>query len=539
MKPKEAIINFIKKYKIESIAVFIVSFIAAYLVDLNNEKIENSLYEVLCIFILIVLGSFLIDKIFIIYEDIIKKKIEGRYSIDTEKTKNIFNIIKIISYTIVAICGYIFYRISIYLMATFEAIKPYEYSNIVMKNCSIIIVSVLLIALILYFVIKEKKIDIKNYFIKIFINFLFVFLVECIVLVGILILYFICEALLGTIPYYIISRIISFIISIISLMGFLVGIENVKGDNSLFSKILVRYIMQIMVLIGFMIFYIYLIKIIIRQQIPSNQVFAVCTTLFTIGLSTSLMSLAINEKSIYNKIIKYLPIAFIPALIMQIISISLRINQHGLTIKRYFCIAIIVFEIIYLIHYVFDEILKNSKIKLKNVFLIFNILMLIIFFIPKINVYEFPKIYNKIFNIKIDFNENKYNYHNKYIIQSKNFTNDNYEVDIKDYDKLKTWAIEVEYDDNEKKYFYIKEKKEYDNSIIDITNTIDVLKDNIKNIKEENGYPHDDVFMNIKNEIVTGNHKMVFSYIYFEYDKELKNVTRFRLSGFLLTNSDK
>ena len=121
------------------------------------------------------------------------------------------------------------------------------------------------------------------------------------------------------------------------------------------------------------------------RELPSNQVFAVCTSLFSIGLFTSLMSLGINEESKYNTAIKFLPIAFIPALILQIISITLRIAQHGMTTNRYFGVMIIIFEIVYLVFYILDELLKNEKVKLKNILLISNIFILIMFFIPKVN----------------------------------------------------------------------------------------------------------------------------------------------------------
>ena len=550
MKTKEAIIGFVKKYKMETIAVFAWSFVSAYLFELKIAKIENLCYEALSILLFLILGSFLIDKIFIIYEEEIKKKIVERYSIsDNKKENTIFNILKSVAYLIVTICGYIIYRLSIYLMTKHEVIKKSNYSSyahksiIIMKNYSLIIVCVLLVVFVFYFVMKEKKIDIKNFSLKVFINFLFLFLVECVVLIGILVLYLICEALLGTISYSIISRIITFIISVVSLMGLLVGLESVKGENSLFSKILVRYIMQTMVFIGFIIFYVYLIKIIIKMELPSNQIFSVCTTLFSIGLFTSLMSLAIDEESVYSKAIKYLPIAFMPALIMQIISISLRVNQHGMTISRYFGVMVIIFEIVYLVFYILDEILKNEKVKLKNILIISNILILIMFFIPKVNSYEFSDIYNKSFKksqkTEVVVNSNRYE-KDTHVIGSTTF--DDIEVDIREYDKLRTFNIYVQYDKNGKKYFSIeetiKEKKEYDNNTIDISNIINNLENNIKSIDVNNYHP-EDLFKDIGYEIVTGSNKMIINKIWMDYDKEIEKVINLELTGYIVTKDDK
>jgi len=112
------------------------------------------------------------------------------------------------------------------------------------------------------------------------------------------------------------------------------------------------------------------------------------------GLFTSLMSLGINEVSKYNTAIKFLPIAFIPALILQIISIALRIAQHGLTSARYIGVMVIIFEIVYLVFYILDEILHNKKVKLEKVLLIASLLIFIACFVPKINMYELPFAYN-------------------------------------------------------------------------------------------------------------------------------------------------
>ena len=265
-----------------------------------------------------------------------------------------------------------------------------DYENIHSMIMSASIVLTMLTLFVIYFVIKEKRISLKEYLLKLFMNSIFVFIISLIVLAGIYVLYMICEILLGTIPYYIISRIIVFLLSMIYFMGLFVSIENVEGKESLFSKILVRYIMQIMVFVGFIIFYIYLIKIIVMRELPSNQVFAVCTSLFSIGLFTSLMSLGIDEESKYNTAIKFLPIAFIPALILQIISLALRIGQHGLTSARYIGVMIIIFEIVYLVFYILDEIMHNKKVKLEKVLLIASLLIFIACFVPKINLYELP-----------------------------------------------------------------------------------------------------------------------------------------------------
>ena len=385
MKTKEAIIGFIKKYKIESIAVFIFSVLAAIAFDFENPK-PRIWYDILAIVIFTAIGTFLVDKVFSVYENEIRQKLGER-----EKS---FNVIKYSSYVVVVIVEYLLCRWGAHLMlgiyntdsATFY-IQNDKHQSIYALVIASTIVTEMLLLIIIYFVIKEKELTLKEYSLGFFMNSIFVSISCLVVVIGIFVLYMICEVLLGTIPYQIISRIIVFILTEIYSMGVFVAIENVSEKQGLFSKILVRYIMQIMVFIGFIIFYIYLIKIIVKFELPSNQVFAVCATLFSMGLMTSLMSLGFNEESKYNTAIKFLPVIFIPALILQIISLALRIAQHGITTTRYVGIMILIFEIAYLVLYILDEILKKEKVKLEKVLLIACLLIFIACFVPMINMY--------------------------------------------------------------------------------------------------------------------------------------------------------
>ena len=392
MKTKEVIIGFVKKYKIESVAVLIFSVLAAIAFDINELK-AKALFDAIIIFAFIAAGTFFVDKVFSVYGNEIRQKLANK--------EHSFNMARWISYLVVVVVEcllciwetYLINRASL-LNGRMKYFSIPKYESIYFMITSATIVLAMIAMLIIYLIVKEKRISIKEYLLKLFMNSISVYIICFVVLAGIFVLFLIYDMLLGEMPYYIISRIIVFLLSMISAMGILVSIENVDGSQSIFSKILVRYIMQIMVFIGFVIFYIYLIKIIAKLEMPSNQVFAVCTCLFSMGLFTSLMSLGINEVSKYNTAIKFLPIAFIPALILQIISIALRIAQHGLTSARYIGVMVIIFEIVYLVFYILDEILHNKKVKLEKVLLIASLLIFIACFVPKINMYELPFAYN-------------------------------------------------------------------------------------------------------------------------------------------------
>lgn len=392
MKTKEIIIKFVKKYPVETISILLLSIFLAISVDLRTIEVKDwfGIFVIPCF---VALGSYLTDKILAIYEKEINQKLK-KIPIGNENTSNLFFII------IATLIQYLLYRwLCVLILSSTSNFRNFfsDSESVVIMMFSFGVVSFLMLFLISYFVIKEKEVSLKKYLLKMFMSLLALFIIELVVLIGIIILYAICEALLGGVNTYVMSRIVVFTLCIVFSMGLFVSIENVDGKNSLFSKILVRYIMQIMVFIGFIIFYIYLFKIIFAFTLPSNQVFAVCTTLFTIGLLTNLMSQAIEEKSVYSIAIKYLPVAFIPAFILQVIAVTLRIHQHGLTTLRYLGVLFIIFEGIYLVYYIFSEVLNNKKFKLEKMFLVSSLMFVLIFFIPKINIFEFHKIYNKVF----------------------------------------------------------------------------------------------------------------------------------------------
>ena len=107
MKTKEAIIGFIKKYKIESAAVFIFSVLSAIAFEINELK-AKVLFEAIIIFAFIAAGTFFADKVFSVYENEKKQKLENK--------KLSFKMAKWISYLVVVAVEYLLYIWGTYLM---------------------------------------------------------------------------------------------------------------------------------------------------------------------------------------------------------------------------------------------------------------------------------------------------------------------------------------------------------------------------------------------------------------------------------------
>lgn len=522
MNIKTIVSNFINKYKTTVFCVFVLGLLITFRDDYFHFKIFvifNTKWEFLWLVSEISLSTYLVCKIYELYTEYHSKIVLENTKNPLSKVKVSAPISKILLYFVfvsIIILLHIYYRIFIFEKNTYN-IFDYKFTF----TMPIMTFMVMLIN------IKQKSMSLKEYLLKIFLNTIILFVFYIIVIAGITILFFIYEALFNSVDWEIYMKIATFVSTLIFYIGLLIAFENVIGEFVTFSKILIKYVMFIMVLIGFAFFYIYLVQIIITKEIPSNQVFVVCTLLFSIGLLVALMSLNFNDETIYFKIIKYLPLFFMPALIMQIISISLRIGQYGLTTDRYLGICVIIFEISYIIVY----FLKNSKLHILLLELI--TLFFIIVYAPYLNIIKFPKIYNEI--MKIDEMQKAEEFEKT--VEANIWNNYNVEsFDVSGYNKVYAEVyinsrLDEESGTYNTKKFGGADIKNVDFTSVEIstaqgtvlTETID-LSEYLSKIEKniiDNDYTSDvDIILkNIDNEIIADNMKFIVKYLSIQYEK--------------------
>ena len=522
---KNSIIKFIKEYPITFICVIIFAILFSIQINilgLSYASIQNEtnmISELLLLTNSVMTGSFLTYKILSNYNEKIPKRI-----IDSQLLKNVIPIILII----------ILHFISRGLLILYGQKDNYSMQ---------FILSLFFLSFTYLIIMTEKNLPLHEYMTKVFLNSLLLFLFECIVATGIGILFYIYYALFGSGEWEHILTVYSFVFSIISFIGNFIIIDNINTKPNLFSKILIKYVMMTIVFIGFVFFYIYLIKIVINKSLPSNQVFLVCTILFSAGLSTSLMAKTFDEKTPYDLAINYLPYAFIPALILQTISIFMRINQYGLTANRYFGITIIIFELIYIIFYIF----KFNK--LKYILIAENILLCISFYVPIINMYQLPNYYNKFIKKEVSMSDSD----NSISTDIDNIINLNkyetfWKLDIEGYKLIQDADIHIIYDEEEKawKNFNATPKNLYDftsvnvvNYELDIVSTLDITE-HMNKIEENiisNNYSGDEevIMKDIPNVIINDDKKYIISNTQVKYDKNLQIFTEIIFWGKLLT----
>ena len=158
--------------------------------------------------------------------------------------------------------------------------------------------------------------------------------------------------------------------------------QNEKAN--IFIQILVRYVMLIITMIAFAIIYIYMIKLVVTASVPSNSVYAILTALFIESMFVSYMCTVFEENGFLQKFAYNCPLIFAPFILMQCYTVIVRIGQYGLTPKRYFGIAFIIFEIIYIVYYTVSQKRDHETVG-RNLLLVMCSIAVIVLFIPGVN----------------------------------------------------------------------------------------------------------------------------------------------------------
>ncbi len=211
---------------------------------------------------------------------------------------------------------------------------------------------IFLIGCALFIILKRQKISFHEYLARVIFGLLRavgLFLTLYIAVVLLLELY---DNLIASIDYWDVLGDIEIIITgLVYFPVCLVTLVKTEEENSKFTKGVVTYAFMPCVMIAMLIIYIYIIKIFVTWKVPSNEIFPICVMLFAIGAPIWTMAYAfMREKdNIYTKLIKYMKYIYAPFLFLEIYAIAVRIQEYGITESRYVGVAIIIFQIIYIL----------------------------------------------------------------------------------------------------------------------------------------------------------------------------------------------
>lgn len=146
--------------------------------------------------------------------------------------------------------------------------------------------------------------------------------------------------------------------------------------------LLIKYVLSGMTICAMVIVYIYLLKILIMWQIPSNEIFGIVAGLFCLGMPIWMIDYFYRDDTKYMRFLQILPFGLVPVIPVQAYAIGVRIYHNGMTPSRYVGVAVVLFEIVMLF------IWRFGKEKLERVLLFTGAAIIAAFFIPGINMYS-------------------------------------------------------------------------------------------------------------------------------------------------------
>ena len=362
------------------------------------------------------------------------------------------------------------------------------------------------VVLSIYFNYKKSNKTFEEYTRSIFINIFKSSVVYGILSIGIATItaIFIYLILDGD-DYTLIARMEILLLGIYYIPTIIYSFYNVEEEIAKFAKIIIKYVLGTLLITAFIIIYMYIVKIIVLRDMPSNQIFRILAILFILGCPIWTMIGAFKEEQIIDKVNVKLPLLFIPFIILQIYSIFVRIENNGITESRYLCIMLIIFEIIYTLIYL------KKKEKIGLILLVFIVLTMISSIIPYINMFKISELsqYNnlKIYKQKTDYTQEDKDkiygayYYLKYSEQGEKYINKVLTTDEQEQIK-KFKTSNIKHDKNE--YVSASTNVEYIN--IDGYKKLYNIEARNYNVKNKN---IDEIFKNLELKL-ENNQKIIY-----------------------------
>lgn len=233
----------------------------------------------------------------------------------------------------------------------------------------------------------SKKYSLKEYMISVFENNMLLSIASFIVQIGLLFIISIIQSLLLNKFYselYLRAEIL--FLGCFLTPGIILSLLNVREEAHKLTKKLIVWIILPLVLLSETIIYIYLTKIVILWDLPSNAIYRIVAFLFVAAYPTWVMlENFVEDNKLIKNVRNYIPYTFIPLILLQVLALGIRISGYGFTIFRYLGLYFIVFEVATIIY----SLMKNKE-KHNQIFVVAGILVGIVTIIPGINMIDVP-----------------------------------------------------------------------------------------------------------------------------------------------------
>ena len=208
------------------------------------------------------------------------------------------------------------------------------------------------VLLAIYVLLRQQKLDLPHCIGRIIFALLRAVGVYLVLNIAVILILEIIDALLVDIDTFRVELNIQLLLSALAYFPTcLLAVSDTSEDNAAFTKKFVSYVLLPCVWIAMFVIYLYVVKIFVTQEVPSNEIFSICASLFAIGMPIWMMASGFVEEktSRYAKLISITKYIYAPFILLEIYSMSVRVKAYGLTEQRYAAIMFILLQIIYIL----------------------------------------------------------------------------------------------------------------------------------------------------------------------------------------------
>ena len=203
------------------------------------------------------------------------------------------------------------------------------------------------VLLAIYVLLRQQQLDLPHCIGRIIFALLRAVGVYLVLNIAVILILEIIDALLVDIDTFRVELNIQLMLSALAYFPTcLLAVSDTSEDNAAFTKKFVSYVLLPCVWIAMFVIYLYVVKIFVTQEVPSNEIFS-----FAIGMPIWMMASGfVEEKSSrYKKLIHITKYIYAPFILLEIYSMSVRVKAYGLTEQRYAAWMFILLQVIYIL----------------------------------------------------------------------------------------------------------------------------------------------------------------------------------------------
>ena len=296
--------------------------------------------------------------------------------------------------------------------------------NIVAEWCERFIIGyvLLLMIAIVYVCHKKSGVGFIEYILHVVVNFVIATVIYFVLLFGVNLVILIVNSLFISGYSSLSGYSVILITGIYYAPACIMTMNNLSNEiNDRISIILIKYVLSIMTISALGVVYIYLLKILIMWELPSNEIFGIVAGLFCLGMPIWIIDYFYRDDTKYMHFMQKMPYGLISLIPVQTYAMCVRIYHNGMTPSRYMGVCMIIFEIIMLF------VWRFWKEKLERVLLILGAGIIVAIFVPGFNMYSVSNRWQRGF---------LESYYNKVLTQGE-LTQEEYERLEGAYDYLK------------------------------------------------------------------------------------------------------